>query len=125
MTDENDKAMRDMTDKELQDESGWDFESAEQLAPREQKARAVVSVAFPGDAFDFVSDADERSGMKISHFIREAAFEKAKELAELLPNPGYAVSKMRDRGPTKRLIAENFEADLAQTRVDAQRIMGS
>lgn len=77
MTDENDKAMRDMTDEELQDESGWDFESAEQLAPREQKARAVVSVAFPGDAFDFVSDAAERSGMKISHFIREAAFEKA------------------------------------------------
>ena len=65
---------------------------------------------------DEVVDADK---------CREAAFEKAKELAELLPNPGYAVSKMRDRGPTKRLIAENFEADLAQTRVDAQRIMGS
>jgi len=55
---------------------------------------------------------------------REAAFEKAKELAELLPNPGYAISKIRDRGPTKRLIEENFEADLAQTRVDAQAIMG-
>ena len=77
MTDENDKAARDMTDDELRDESTWDFESAEQLAPPERKARAVVSVAFPGDAFDYVSEAAEGAGMKLSHFIREAAIEKA------------------------------------------------
>lgn len=64
---------------------------------------------------DEVVDADK---------CREAAFEKAKELAALLPNPAYGVSKIRDRGPTKRLIADNLEADLAQTRVDAQGIMG-
>ena len=62
---------------------------------------------------------------KASEAAKVKVVEKATELAELLPNPGYAVSKMRDRGPTKRLVAENFEADLAQTRVDAQRIMGS
>ncbi len=77
MTDENDKAPRDLTDEELQDESAWDFESAQQMAPAERKARAVVSVAFPGEAFDYVSEAAEGAGMKISHFIREAAIEKA------------------------------------------------
>ena len=64
---------------------------------------------------DEVVDADR---------CREAALEKAKELAALLPNPGYGVSKIRDRGPTKRLIADNLEADLDQVIVDAQRIMG-
>lgn len=71
----------------------------------------AVEVGF----LDEVVDADK---------CREAAFEKAKELAALLPNPGYGVSKIRDRGPTKRLIADNLEADLAQTRIDAQSIMG-
>jgi len=55
---------------------------------------------------------------------REAAFAKAQELAALLPNPAYGLSKIRDRGPTKRLIADNLDADLAQLRVDAERIMG-
>ncbi len=63
---------------------------------------------------DEVVDADK---------CREAAFEKAKELAALLPNPGYGVSKLRDRGPTKRLIAESLEADMAAIRGDAEKIM--
>ncbi len=64
---------------------------------------------------DEVVDADK---------CREAAYEKAEELAALLPNPGYGVSKIRDRGPTKRLIEESLEADMAAIRVDAAKIMG-
>ena len=84
MTDDNDKAPRDMTDEELQDESAWDFESAEQLPSPERKARAVVSVAFPGNVFDYVAQAADRAGMKISHFIRDAAIEKAATAAPTL-----------------------------------------
>lgn len=78
MTD-NDKPLREMSDDDLQNANLWDWDSAEQLpavTPR-RRARAVVSVAFPGEQFDFVSDAAELADMKLSHFIREAAFEKA------------------------------------------------
>lgn len=64
---------------------------------------------------DEVVDADK---------CREAAFKKAEELAALLPNPGYGVSKIRDRGPTKRLIVESLETDMAAIRGDAEKIMG-
>lgn len=77
MTNDNEKPLRDMTDEELQDESMWDGENAQQLPPAERKARAIVSVAFPGEDFDFVSATARTVGMKLSHFIREAAIEKA------------------------------------------------
>ena len=77
MMNESEKAPRDMSDEELQDPAAWDFEGAEELPTPERKARAVVSVAFPADVFDYVAQAAERAGMKISHFIREAALEKA------------------------------------------------
>lgn len=77
MIDESEKAPRDMSDEELRDESKWDFENAEQLPPPERKARAIVSVAFPGTDFDYVSKAARNADMKVSHFIREAAIEKA------------------------------------------------
>ena len=77
MTNESEKAPREMTDEELRDESMWDFENAEQLPPPERKARAIVSVAFPGADFDCVSEAARNADMKVSHFIREAAIEKA------------------------------------------------
>lgn len=77
MTNENEKAPREMSDEELRDESMWDFENAEQLPPPERKARAIVSVAFPGADFDYVSQAARNADMKLSHFIREAAIEKA------------------------------------------------
>jgi len=44
--------------------------------------------------------------------VRQAAYAKAEQLATL-PNPGYAASKMRDRGPTKRYVTETLESDLA------------
>ena len=66
-----------MSDEELRDESTWDFENAEQLPPPARKARAIVSVAFPGADFDYVSEAARNARMKISHFIRTAALEKA------------------------------------------------
>ncbi len=77
MTNESEKAPRDMSDEELRDESKWDFENTEQLPPPERKARAIVSVAFPAADFDYVSEAARNASMKISHFIREAAIEKA------------------------------------------------
>jgi enoyl-CoA hydratase len=51
--------------------------------------------------------------------VRKVAFKKAEEFAEFV-NPSYAISKMRDRGPTKSLITENLEADLAKIREDAK-----
>lgn len=77
MTTESEKAPREMSDEELRDESKWDFENAEQLPPPARKARAIVSVAFPATDFDFVSEAARNASMKLSHFIREAAIEKA------------------------------------------------
>ena len=56
MTNESEKAPREMSDEELRDESTWDFENAEQLPPPARKARAIVSVAFPGADFDYVSE---------------------------------------------------------------------
>ena len=49
----------------------------EELPPPARKARAIVSVAFPGADFDYVSEAARNARMKISHFIRAAALEKA------------------------------------------------
>ena len=87
---------------------------------RFQEAVMRSTIYSPDDAvavgfLDEVVDAER---------CREAAFEKAQELAALLPSPGYGVTKIRDRGPTKRLIEDNLEADLDQVIVDAERIMG-
>lgn len=77
MTEQSDKRLRDLSDADLQDESTWDIDEAEHLPPPERRARAVVSVAFPGETFELVSRAARSAGMKISQFIREAAVEKA------------------------------------------------
>ena len=50
--------------------------------------------------------------------VREAAFRKAEELSTL-PNPPYAVSKMRDRARTKKYVLETLESDLDAIRTDA------
>lgn len=58
------------------DPETWDWENAEVHEPS-KRARAIVSVAFPGDAFDIVSDGAQRAGKKPSAFIREAALHAA------------------------------------------------
>jgi hypothetical protein len=60
----------------LEDPEEWDSEQAE-VRPPSKSARAVVSVAFPRDDFDRVSDAARSEGMKTSEFIREAALARA------------------------------------------------
>ncbi len=77
MTNDSEKAPRDMSDEELRDESKWDLENVEQLPPPARKARAIVSVAFPAEDFDYVSEAARNASMKMSHFIRAAALAKA------------------------------------------------
>ena len=52
--------------------------------------------------------------------VREAAYRKAEELSSL-PNPAYAISKMRDRAPTKNYVMESLEHDLDAIRTDAAR----
>ncbi len=54
--------------------------------------------------------------------VRQAAYEKAEQLAAL-PNPGYAVSKMRDRGPTKKYVAETLASDLASLPEERARFV--
>jgi enoyl-CoA hydratase len=50
--------------------------------------------------------------------VREAAFKKAEELSTL-PNPNYAISKMRDRHQVKKYVADTLEADLDAIASDA------
>jgi hypothetical protein len=62
---------------QLEDESEWDFESAERVrAPRGN--RAVVSVGFKTAEFTLVSAAAEKRGQPLSRFIREAALDRAR-----------------------------------------------
>ena len=49
--------------------------------------------------------------------LLDAALRKANELAQL-PNPAYSVSKLRDRGPTKKYVMETLESDLSQITDD-------
>ena len=62
--------------KELEDPDAWDLENLEP-AVRTRSPRAVVSVAFNAVDFDRLAAAVERSGKKLSTFIREAAMERA------------------------------------------------
>lgn len=64
-----------MPDADLQDESLWDFEHAEDRMPVKD-GRAVVSVSFGRQDFGRVAICAEESGMKTSEFIRKAALEK-------------------------------------------------
>lgn len=59
-----------MTEEELENADNWDLENAEKAAPAARKARAVVSVAFPGEDFESVAEMAEQLGMKTSEFIR-------------------------------------------------------
>ncbi len=54
--------------------------------------------------------------------LRETAYRKAEELSTL-PNPQYAVSKIRDRAPTKKYVLETLENDLDAIRTDAARFL--
>jgi len=68
--------MRKEHERELEKAEFWDFEQPEVREPV-KASRVVVSVAFRRDDFVPVSECAERSGKKISEFIREAAIEKA------------------------------------------------
>jgi hypothetical protein len=69
--------MNDEEIAQLQDESEWDFESAERVRiPRGN--RAVVSVGFKTAEFTRVSAAAEKLNQPLSRFIREAALERAR-----------------------------------------------
>ena len=74
--------MNDERIEELKDPNEWDFESAEVHRPV-KKPRAIVSVAFPREDFELVSERASQLGMKTSEFIRVAAIEKASVKAEV------------------------------------------
>ena len=60
----------------LESAEEWDFEHASKR-PGVKGRRAVVSVAFPRDEFEVVDEGAERSGEKLSEFIRKAALNRA------------------------------------------------
>lgn len=72
-----------------QDGDEWAFERAEVHEPS-KSPRAVVSVAFPRDDFDRVSEAAGISNMKVSEFIRIAALERVERVTG--GSPSYTVS---------------------------------
>jgi hypothetical protein len=57
----------------------WALDQVEIHEPP-KNPRAVVSVAFPRDDFEKVSDAASASNMKVSEFIRTAALERAERV---------------------------------------------
>ncbi len=73
--------MPDDQERELQDESNWDFEQAETRPPTRSN-RVVVSVAFARQDFEEVAEYAESVNMKTSEFIRTAALEKVGSQAE-------------------------------------------
>jgi hypothetical protein len=60
---------------DLQAEDTWDFDSAE-TRPGKKSSRIVVSVAFPRQEFEEVTNAAKQLGVPTSQFIREAALER-------------------------------------------------
>lgn len=59
--------MTDLTENDAQDQ---------QIHPAVKPTRAIVSVAFARSDFDELSDRAERSGMKLSEFIRASALKQ-------------------------------------------------
>jgi hypothetical protein len=68
--------MKKKLKQELEKPENWDFDQAKTKEPI-TTPRAVVSVAFRNNDFAIISTCAERSGKKISEFIREAALDKA------------------------------------------------
>ena len=68
--------MNKQNESELENQENWDYEHLETRTPV-RTPRVVVSVAFRCEDFESVSKYAERSGKKVSEFIREAALEKA------------------------------------------------
>jgi hypothetical protein len=68
--------MNKKIEKDLENQENWDFEKAEAKEPA-RSPRVVVSVAYKNQDFDIVADYAERTGKKVSEFIREASLEKA------------------------------------------------
>jgi len=67
---------------ELENADNWDFENAERHSGG-KASRVVVSVAFHREDFSRVAERAERTGMKTSEYIREAALEKATHEEEM------------------------------------------
>ncbi|MBI4287627.1 MAG: hypothetical protein HY671_04250 [Chloroflexi bacterium] len=68
--------MNKKLDRELESSENWDYDHPVVREPV-KASRVVVSVAFQRLDFNRVAQAAERSGKKVSEFIREAALEKA------------------------------------------------
>ena len=66
----------------LQNPENWDVDQAA-VRPGTKKARAVVSVAFNRYDFELVVGAAQRSQVKTSEFIREAALDRASTLPKV------------------------------------------
>ncbi len=60
---------------ELQSEEIWESGDEVETPVRPRKARAVVSVSFPGDDFERVDEYAEQHGLKISELIRRATLQ--------------------------------------------------
>ena len=66
-----------MTDEELQDPANWDFEHPLPMSRGPRPQRAIVSVPFKPTELRRVAIGAERTGEKVSVFVRRAALERA------------------------------------------------
>jgi len=69
--------MNKKSEHDLENPESWDFDHLEVREPV-KSPRVVVSVAFPRESYNTVSQYAELLGKKTSEFIREAALQKAK-----------------------------------------------
>ena len=95
---------------DLERPENWDYKHAERR-PGVRKTRTVLSVAFPRDDFELISQYAQGLGMKVSEFVRKAALEKASARANVAmlewmggTSGSFAVSVAL--GPTTSALSE-------------------
>ncbi len=74
---------QDLTDEQLESEDTWESQTAV-AHPAVKSPRTVVSVSFPIDDFVLVEAGARRSHETVSHFIRQAAVDRAQALSTLM-----------------------------------------
>ncbi len=107
---------------ELQSEETWEFGDEVETPVRPRKARAVVSVSFPGDDFERVDEYAERHGLKISELIRRATLlyvsgrrraVKGQVLAMSAGGPAQMTAYLPETTPATGASPATYDADQA------------
>jgi hypothetical protein len=114
-----------MDDKKLQaleNTEEWDFEHVSRR-PGVKGRRAVVSVAFPRNEFEIVDECAERSGEKLSEFIRRAALSRASNRSAVAAPPIISGSSGVITGSPWSASVTQTETRVAQETKPAREVL--